>query len=113
MKIYVHYLARTVTEDDVREAFTAYGEINAVGLLRVPPNDDPLGVGYVEMIQEHDMAAAIGAIEQIRIGGFPIRLDEPRSHAGRRTGGERRAMSNTRGPDRRATGRRSIPRLAA
>ena len=113
MKIYVHYLARTVTEDDVREAFAPYGEISGVGLLRVPPNDDPLGVGYVEMTREHDISAALGSIGQMTIGGFPIRLDEPRCSVGRRTGADRRGVSKTRGPDRRATSRRSPPRFAA
>lgn len=49
MTIYMHYLARTVTEDDVKEAFAPFGQISGVSLLRVPPNDEPLGVGYVEM----------------------------------------------------------------
>ena len=112
MKIYLHYLARTVTEDDVREAFTPYGEISGIGLLRVPPNDDPLGVGYVEMTREHDISAALGGMEQITIGGFPIRLDEPRCGVGRRTRADRRGVLKTRGPDRRAS-RRYYPRLAA
>ncbi len=113
MKIYVHYLARTVIEDDVREAFAPYGEISGVGLLRVPPNDDPLGIGYVEISREQDISAVLGNIERITIGGSPIRLDEPRCSVGRRTGADRRGLSQTRGPDRRATSRRSLPRLAA
>ena len=93
MKIYVHYHARTVTEDDLREAFAPYGEISGVGLLRVPPNDDPLGIGYVEISREDDISVVLSGIERITIGGFPIRLDEPRCNVGRRTGSALRGLS--------------------
>ena len=113
MKFYVHYLARTDTEDDVKEAFAPFGEISGGGLLRVPPNDEPIGVGYVEMTREHDLSAALDGIAQITTGGFPIRLDEPRCGVGRRTRADRRGASKTRESDRRTTSRRSLPRLAA
>lgn len=113
MRIYVHYFARGVTADDLKGAFAAYGQVSEAGILRVPPNDDPLGVGYVEMTRDQDVSAALGGIEEITIGGFPIRLDEPRCGVGRRTGIDRRGESNTRGPDRRLASRRLRPRQAA
>ena len=113
MKIYVHYLARTVTEDDVHNAFSPYGDISSVGLLTVPPNDDPLGVCYAEMAREDHFSAVLENVDQISIGGFPVRLDEPRCAIGRRTGVDRRGDSRQAGPERRQTDRRAIPRLIA
>ena len=113
MKIYVHYLARTVTEEDVRNAFSPYGEIRSVGLLTVPPNDDPLGVCYAEMAEKEHFSIALQNVDQISIGGFPVRLDEPRCRVGRRTGIDRRGDSRQSGPERRQTDRRTGARFAA
>ena len=44
----------------MHNAFSPYGDISSVGLLTVPPNDDPLGVCYAEMAREDHFSAVLG-----------------------------------------------------
>ena len=49
MEIYVGSLAYSVTEDDLKEAFTPFGEVSGVRLLRDKLSGKSKGFGFVEM----------------------------------------------------------------
>ena len=111
MKIYVRYSARAVTESDLRDAFAPFGQISGAGLIRLPPNDEPMGIGYVELADRVALTAAISGIDHVTIGGVPVKLDEPRCGIGRRPGVDRRFGSRPAPSDRRQATRRSLPRF--
>jgi RNA recognition motif-containing protein len=61
MNIYVGNLSLQVTEDDLRRAFTAYGEVRSVTIMndKYIGSGQPRGYGYVEMRERAAGAAAI------------------------------------------------------
>jgi RNA recognition motif-containing protein len=61
MNIYVGNLSLQVTEDDLRQAFTAYGEVRSVTIMndKYIGSGQPRGYGYVEMRERAAGAAAI------------------------------------------------------
>lgn len=61
MNIYVGNLSLEVTEDELRKAFTAYGEVRSVTIMndKYIGSGQPRGYGYVEMRERAAGAAAI------------------------------------------------------
>ena len=61
-KIYVGNISFNATEDDVRELFSAYGEIESVKLITDPGTGRARGFGFVEMPTADDARRAIEAL---------------------------------------------------
>ena len=73
--IYVGNLPWSATEDEVRSAFAAYGEVTSVKLIEDRETGRPRGFGFVEM----DDAGAAEAIENLDgkdFGGRNIKVNE-------------------------------------
>jgi len=113
MKIYVRYLTRVTTEEDLREAFSPFGRVESVVIVTSEPGGVPIGLAYVDMPDDDEALSAVLRINDISLGGFPVRLDEPRCGSGRRDGVDRRHGMRPSKEDRRVTGRRSHSRLVA
>ncbi|WP_461209132.1 RNA recognition motif domain-containing protein [Desulfocurvus sp. DL9XJH121] len=80
--IYVGNLPWSVSEDDVRGAFEAYGSVNSVKLIEDRETGRPRGFGFVEM--EDDAAlAAIEALDGTDFGGRNIKVNEARPRVDR------------------------------
>lgn len=62
MNIYVGNLAYTVTEDDLREAFSAYGDVTSAKLITDKFSGQSKGFAFVEM---EDNSAADKAIKNL------------------------------------------------
>lgn len=93
--IYVGNLPFTATEDEVRDLFEAYGEVESVRLMTDRETGRPRGFGFVKMGAD-DAQAAIDALNGKSFGGRDLRVNEaedrrPAGGAGRppRTGGSR------------------------
>jgi len=74
-KLYVGNLSWSATEDEVRAAFEAYGEVTSVKLIEDRETGRPRGFGFVEM----DDAGALEAIENMDgkdFGGRNIKVNE-------------------------------------
>lgn len=74
-KLYVGNLSWSATEDEVRAAFEAYGEVTSVKLVEDRETGRPRGFGFVEM----DDAGALEAIENLDgkdFGGRNIKVNE-------------------------------------
>jgi RNA recognition motif-containing protein len=85
--IYVGNLPFTATEDEVRDLFGTYGQVNSVKLIADRETGRPRGFGFVEM----DDSAALKAIDQLNgqdLGGRTLRINEaqPRPARPRRFG---------------------------
>ena len=62
MNIYVGNLSYEVTEDELREEFSAFGEVESVRLITDRYSGRPKGFGFIEMPTESEGQAAIEAL---------------------------------------------------
>ncbi|MBK5931348.1 MAG: RNA recognition motif domain-containing protein [Halochromatium sp.] len=89
MNIYVGNLAYSVTQDELREAFGAYGEVESANLIMDKFTGESKGFGFVEMPNNSEADAAIKALNEQPMKGRPIRVNQakPRAERGRNGGG--------------------------
>ena len=89
MNIYVGNLAYGVTQDELREAFAAYGEVESANLIMDKFTGESKGFGFVEMPNNSEADAAIKALNEQPMKGRPIRVNQakPRAERGRNGGG--------------------------
>ena len=62
MNIYVGNLSRDVTDDDLKEAFEAFGQIASVNIIKDKFSGEPRGFGFVEMSSKEEAQAAINGL---------------------------------------------------
>ena len=86
--IYVGNLAHSATEEDLRQAFSQYGDVANVNIVKDRESGRPRGFAFVEM---PDSAAAANAIKELNlreIGGRSVTVNEARPKVDRpRRGG--------------------------
>jgi len=88
MNIYVGNLSRDVTEDDLRQAFEAFGEVSSINIIRDRFSGESRGFGFVEMSTKTEADAAITGMNGQDIKGRAVNVNEARPKAqGRRPGG--------------------------
>jgi RNA recognition motif-containing protein len=92
MNIYVGNLAYSVTEEELREAFGAYGEISSCSLISDKFTGQSKGFGFVEMPNNSEADAAIKALNETALKGRNIKVNQakPRGERPSRGGGGRR-----------------------
>jgi RNA recognition motif-containing protein len=79
--IYVGNLPFTATEDEVRDLFSPYGEVESVRLMTDRETGRPRGFGFVSM-PDPDAAAAIKALDGKDFGGRNLRINEAEERKG-------------------------------
>jgi RNA recognition motif-containing protein len=84
-KIYVGNLPFTSTESELRELFSAYGEVLSVSVITDRDTGAPRGFAFVEM--ENGAAEAISALNNHELGGRSLKVNEARP----KEGGSRRS----------------------
>lgn len=89
MNIYVGNLPREATEDDLRQAFEAFGKLMAVNIIKDKFSGESKGFGFVEMQKRSEAEAAITAMNGKELMGRALIVNEarPKSEGGRRGGG--------------------------
>jgi RNA recognition motif-containing protein len=87
MNIYVGNLAYSVTEEDLKKAFGAYGQVDSANVIKDQYSNQSKGFGFVEMPEQAEAQAAIGALNGKEIGGRAITVNEARPRADRNRGG--------------------------
>lgn len=75
--IYVGNLPFEATEDEVRAAFSEYGEVMSVNLINDRETGRPRGFGFVE-IEESGADAAIRGLDGKSFGGRNLKVNEAR-----------------------------------
>ena len=78
MNIYVGNLAYSVTEDELREAFSAFGEVSRANVIMDRDTGRSKGFGFVEMPDNSQAEAAIAGLNEKPLGGRAIRVNEAR-----------------------------------
>ncbi len=76
MNIYVGNLAYTVTEDDLKEAFSEFGEISSVRLVTDKFSGKSKGFGFIEMPDNSEAEAAMGALNESSFKGRDIKVNQ-------------------------------------
>ena len=76
MEIYVGSLPYTVTEEDLKEAFTAFGEVASVRLVSDKFSGKSKGFGFVEMPSNEEAEAAIAALNENDFKGRDIKVNQ-------------------------------------
>ncbi len=88
MNIYVGNISRDVTENDLREAFAAFGEIQSVAIIKDKFTGESRGFGFVEMPNKAEGEAAIASLNGKDLKGRNLSVNEARPRTDRpRTGG--------------------------
>jgi RNA recognition motif-containing protein len=78
MNIYVGNLPREATEDDLKEAFEAFGQITSVKIIKDKFTGDSRGFGFVEMSNSSEAQAAISGLDGKDLKGSALKVNEAR-----------------------------------
>jgi len=89
MNIYVGNLSYEATQDDLRQAFEAHGEVSSVSIIMDKMTGRSRGFGFVEMPDQGAAQAAISALNLQEIRGRAMTVNEarPKTDGGSRGGG--------------------------
>ena len=87
MNIYVGNLPREATEDDLREAFEAFGQVTSAKIITDKFTGDSRGFGFVEMSNNSEAQAAISGLDGKDLKGRTLRVNEARPRRDTRRGG--------------------------
>jgi RNA recognition motif-containing protein len=85
--MYVGNLAREVTEEDLRQAFAAFGTVATVSIIKDKFSGEPRGFGFVEMATNAEAQAAITGLNGTDLKGRALNVSEARPRTERRGGG--------------------------
>ena len=87
MNIFVGNLSRDVTNEDLQQAFQAFGEVTSANVIRDKFSGDSRGFGFVEMPAKAAAQAAIAGLNGKELKGRAINVNEARPRADNRGGG--------------------------
>jgi RNA recognition motif-containing protein len=87
MNIYVGNLERNVTEDELRQAFEAFGQVSSAAIIKDKYTHESRGFGFVEMPTQAEGQAAITGLTGTELGGQALRVNEARPRTDDRSGG--------------------------
>ena len=96
MNIYVGNLSYEVTEDDLKQAFEAHGEVSTANVISDKFTGRSRGFGFVEMPKEDEARAAIEALNGMDLKGRTLNVNEARPRNDRSRG--RGHMAGSRNP---------------
>ncbi|MCG6863302.1 MAG: RNA-binding protein [Chromatiaceae bacterium] len=89
MNIYVGNLAYGVTQDELREAFSAYGQVESASLITDKFTGESKGFGFVEMPNNTEADAAIKALNDTSLKGRNMKVNQAKPRGDRPSRGSR------------------------
>ena len=88
MNIYVGNLSYEVTEEDLKEAFEVFGEVETAKVIKDNYSGRSKGFGFVEMSDKAKAESAIEGLNGKELKGRTLNVNEARPRSeGRRGGG--------------------------
>ena len=78
MNIYVGNLPYGVTEDDLRTAFAAFGEVSSASVITDKFTGQSKGFGFVEMSDKSAAESAIKSLNDTDMQGRKVKVNEAR-----------------------------------
>jgi len=93
MNIYVGNLSFNTAEENLRQAFEAYGEVSKVNIITDRDSGKSRGFGFVEMPSKGEAGAAMTGLNGQELDGQTLNVNEARARTenggGNRGGGRR------------------------
>ncbi len=90
MNIYVGNLPREISEEELRQAFEAFGQVTSATIIKDKYSGEPRGFGFVEIPSKTEAQAAIAGLNGKELKGKMLTVNEARPRAEGYGGGERR-----------------------
>lgn len=90
MNIYVGNLSYDVTEDELRQAFEAFGQVESTKIIKDMYSGRSRGFGFVEMPVKDEGQSAINGLDGTALKGRMLKVSEARPRSEGRRGGRRR-----------------------
>lgn len=85
--IFVGNLSFNTNEDELRQMFETYGQVDRVSIMTDRDTGRSRGFGFVEMASNEDGEKAIAALNGSQVGGRTINVNEARPKTERSGGG--------------------------
>jgi len=104
MRIYVGSLSFEITEEELRQEFETFGEVESVNIITDKISGRPKGFGFVEMASKSEAEAAITGLNGKTLKERTIVVNEARPRTDNRGGGgysDRRGGGSSGGRQRR------------
>ena len=95
MKIYVGNMSFDSSEEDLRKAFEAHGQVDSVTIITDRDTGRPKGFGFVEMSNDAEAKAAIESLNEKDFMGRSLKVSEARPRAEGQRGGNRRGFGRS------------------
>lgn len=88
MKIYIGNISFNTTEDQLRDAFTAFGEVTSLNIITDKYDNRPKGFAFIEMSSKDEATAAIAGLNGKDLNGRNLNVNEakPKVDNGNRSG---------------------------
>ena len=84
MEIFVSNIPFTAKPEDIRELFEPYGSVGRVNLITDRETGRPRGFGFVEMPNASEAQAAIAGLQNVKMEGRQLTINEARPREPRR-----------------------------
>jgi len=102
MNIYVGNLSNEVTEEDLKQAFETFGEVESVKIIKDKFTNRSKGFGFVEMASKDEGQSAIDGLNGKELKGKELNVNEARPRtesrgSGGGYGGGRGGQGGSRG----------------
>ena len=91
MNIYVGSLSYDVTEEELKQAFKAFGQVESVKIIKDVYSGRSKGFGFVKMSGKAEAHSAIDGLNGKDLKGRTIKVDKARSRSERGRGGGRQS----------------------
>jgi len=101
MNIYVGNLSSDVTEEELREQFTAFGGVTSASIIKDKYSGQSRGFGFVEMPAKAEAEAAIAGLKGKTLKDRTLDVNEARPRSDSRGGGGGFGGGGGRGRQRR------------
>lgn len=103
MNIYIGNLPFNATEDEIREVFAGFGQVNSVTIIKDKMSGRSRGFGFVEMADDGEAQSAIQALngKDFKGRGMVVNEARPREERGPGGGGSRGGYQRNRHTDDR------------
>jgi hypothetical protein len=98
MNIFVGNLSCDISEEELRTAFSAFGQVSKVTILKDKFSGEPRGFGFIEMPARAEARAAINGMNQKELKGHALNVNEARPPSERPGGGGMRLLGKPRWP---------------
>lgn len=98
MNLYVSNLAYSLTDDELKAAFEAYGTVSSARVIMDRETGRSRGFGFVEMPNNAEASQALQLLNNQDIGGRAVKIVEARPKEERPGGGPRQFGGGGGGP---------------